>query len=186
MLSIVLFAFSLSLDALGYSLGFGSRKVRLSLIDFFAINILNVLILSFFFQIYSNELFMFHTFLESFGNYLLMIFGFYYILLAIKEQIVSFKNKKIGVVKLKENYSYLTTIDLLLLLSIFVVENIFATIIFCTNFTGQVYFIAFIFLFHLLFFSIGFFMGNKVASGLKIDSSFLSGTIFVLLSLINF
>lgn len=188
MLSIIFFAFSLSLDAFGYSLGFGSRNVKLRPIDFLAINILNALILCLFFDIYSFiELANFRLFLDSFGNYILLAFGFYYIVLALKEQLFGLKTRVVSKINFKnQNSSQLTTLDLFFLLSIFVVENIVAVIIFCSNFVGKFYFVAFIFLFHMLFFLVGFYMGNKVAKFFSMDSSFLSGAIFVLLALINF
>lgn len=188
MLSIIFFAFSLSLDAFGYSLGFGSRNVKLSPIDFLIINILNALILCLFFEIYNFiELANFRVFLNSFGNYILLAFGFYYILLALKEQFFGLKTKVASKINFKnQNFSQLTPLDFILLLSIFVVENIVAVIIFCSNFVGKFYFVAFIFLFHMLFFLLGFYMGNKMAKIFSVDSSFLSGAIFVVLALINF
>jgi putative Mn2+ efflux pump MntP len=183
MLSIIFFAFSLSLDALGYALGFGSRNVKLRFVDFLILNILNVLILSFLFEVYSLIQFSsFVGFLKSFGDYLLLFFGLYYIFLAFKEQFFS-KEKKIFFKRSQS--SYLTIVDLFLLLSIFFIENIFAVIIFCASFSGKIYFISLIFLFHMFFFLIGFCVGNKVVRNLNLDSSFLSGTIFVVLALIN-
>lgn len=185
MLSVVLFAFSLSFDALGYSMGFGSRNIRLKPADFFVLNLLNALILCLFFEVHTIiKLSALFFFLDFYGDYLLLFFGFYYILIALKEQICAKKTCNISQKQGKP--AYLNLIDLILLLSIFVVENFFATIIFCANFVGEIYFVVFIFLFHMLFFLLGFFAGNKLAKFFKVDSSLLSGVIFVLLALFNF
>ncbi len=188
MVSTIIFALSLSIDAFGYSFGFGSRNVRLRPIEFLVLNLLNVLILWLFFEIYSfSELAILHNFLESIGNYLLLGFGFYYIFLALKSQLFDLKTQDKCKIEIKNSeFSHLTLLDLALLLSIFVIENILATIIFCVSFTGKYVFLIFIFLFHMLFFLLGFFMGNKIVSFCKIDSSLLSGVIFVVLALFNF
>ncbi len=188
MLATIIFALSLSVDAFGYSLGFGSRNVKLRPLEFFVLNLLNVMILCLFFEVYSFiELSSLHNYLESIGNYLLLGFGFYYILLALKSQFFDLKSHDMCKIEIKNgNFSRLTLLDLSLLLSIFVVENILATIIFCASFNGKIVFVLFIFLFHMLFFLLGFFMGNKVANFCKIDSSLLSGVIFVVLALFNF
>ena len=75
MLQTLIFAFSISIDAFGYSLGFGSRRVKLGVLDFFAVNVLNILILCLFLTIFPYIKFLSESvFLEDMGNYLLLLF----------------------------------------------------------------------------------------------------------------
>ena len=54
MLEVLLFSFSISIDAFGYSLGFGSKNIKINKIDFFILNVVNSLILSLLLIIFSN------------------------------------------------------------------------------------------------------------------------------------
>ena len=86
MLQLIIFSISISIDALGYSMGFGSRNVRLTKLEFLLINILNILILSFFLNIFPSIKFLSQSqWLEEISKILLYIFGSYYILMALKE-----------------------------------------------------------------------------------------------------
>ena len=40
MIEVLLFSFSISIDAFGYSLGFGSKNIKINKVDFFILNII--------------------------------------------------------------------------------------------------------------------------------------------------
>ncbi len=184
MLKTLIFAFSISIDAFGYSFGFGSRKVKLKFADFFALNLLNILILSLFLNIFPYIKFLSeYSYLENLGNVLLLLFGFFYFFGEIKNLFCEKKvDKKI---KLKGN-NFLNFADLLLLFSIFIIENLFSTIVFFAGLSGMFAFVVFTFLFHCMFFVLGFSLGENFVNKLPINSDFVSGSIFILIALINF
>ena len=185
MLQTLIFAFSISIDAFGYSLGFGSRRVKLRVLDFLAVNILNILILCLFLSIFPYVKFLSQSvFLEDIGNCLLLLFGVYYLFVAYKEL---FYELKFGInieINLRSN-NFLNFGDIALLLSIFFIENLFSTFIFYATLSGKYVFVLSIFLFHCLFFTLGFRLGNKLISKLPLSDSFVSGSIFILLALSN-
>ena len=188
MLGVLFFSISISIDAIGYALGFGSRDVKLTIKQFFLINTLNILILALFLNIFPYISFLAnYPFLENLGSYLLLVFGFYYIFLAYKSLVFDLKkwNKQKKYKFLQKNDDYLHLLDILLLLSIFVIENIFSTIVFYSSLGYKNLFLLFVFVFHSLFFLIGFFMGNRIIKRISLNTSFLSGCIFVLLALEN-
>ncbi len=185
MLQLIIFSISISIDALGYSMGFGSRNVRLTKLEFLLINILNILILSFFLNIFPSIKFLSQSqWLEEISKILLYIFGSYYILMALKE--LFFGGKKPFITNkcfvIKKTQSFLNFFDFLLL-SIFLIENMFCAIVFYSTFSCAEIFVALIFLFHYLFFIIGFDLGNKIVNFISFDTSFISGVIFILLAL---
>ena len=188
MLQLLVFSISISIDAIGYSMGFGSRNVKLKKIEFLLINLLNILILSLFLNITSKIEFLVNSkYLDKVGIILLGVFGFIYILLALKNQITLLKVGSIvnNNFKFQKINSYLNLYDLFLLLSIFITENIFCVFVFYSKFDNPTLFVLLIFIFHYLFFLIGFKMGNKIVSKIDNNSSFLAGVIFVFLSLFN-
>lgn len=187
MLEVLFFSFSISIDAFGYSLGFGSRNIKLGVKDFLILNIINILILSLFLSIFPYIKFLSESvFLEDVGSYLLLIFGVYYFFMAYKDLIFELKNGvKAKDFTFKERFNYLSFTDFLLLFSIFVIENIFSTFVFFASLSHIEIFVLLIFLFHCIFFVLGFKMGNKIISKLPLDTSFISGSIFILLALVN-
>ena len=187
MLQTLIFTFSISIDAFGYSLGFGSRRVKLGVLDFFAVNVLNILILCLFLTIFPYIKFLSESvFLEDMGNYLLLLFGVYYFFMAYKELIFELKYGIKEEKKIRHNsLNYLNFSDLLLLFAIFIIENMFSTFIFYASLTGRHIFIISTFLFHCMFFTLGFKTGNKIVKSLMLDDEFVSGSIFILLALSN-
>ena len=188
MLKVLFFSISISIDAIGYALGFGSRNIKLGIKQFFLINTLNILILSLFLNIFPYVSFLASSeILENMGSILLLVFGFSYILLAYKSLIFDLKSKEKqqNCQLSKKGDDYLKIMDILLLLSIFLIENLFSTFVFYSSFSCQTLFVLFVFTFHCLFFLLGFFMGNKIVKRISLNTSFLSGSIFVILALIN-
>ena len=81
---------------------------------------------------------------------------------------------------------YLKTVDFITLIAVFVVENAFSTLIFFNQFTNAYLFIFSNFIFHYLFFTIGFDLGSKIAKKIASNTPIITGTIFILLGLFEF
>ncbi len=187
MLEVLFFSFSISIDAFGYSLGFGSRNIKLGVKDFLVLNIINILLLSLFLSIFPHiKILSESNFLEDIGSYLLLVFGFYYFILAYKDLIFELKNGlKAKDFTFKERFNYFNFTDFLILFSIFIIENIFSTFVFFASLSHVEIFVLLTFLFHCVFFVLGFKIGNKIISKVPIDTSFISGSIFILLAVAN-
>lgn len=192
MFEVLLFSISISIDAFGYSLGFGSKNVKPSKFDFLILNLINTSILIFFFLIYSyifnfiNE----YNFLNKITALLLLLFGIYYIYDAFKKVVKSLKiTNLVGTQNfnlLNKQIKYFSLSDLFVLLIVFIVENAFSTLIFFNQFNNAFLFIFSNFIFHYLFFTIGFDLGSKIAKRIATNTPVITGTIFILLGLFEF
>ena len=180
MLEILFFSLSISLDAFGYSLGFGSRKIKVSKLDFFIINLINSTILFFYLLAFSHLTFFFQNSITAKISPILLIFlASYYILTSFKQKIIIPKNNKLNANLRSEYFNYL---DILVLFAVFVFENMFSAFIFYTTFASNMwFFILSNFFFHYFFFLLGFNIGNKIAKKLCENSNFISGFIFLIL-----
>ena len=191
MLEVLLFSFSISIDAFGYSLGFGSKNIKVNKIDFFILNIINSLILSLLLLIFSNFSYVLNNkIVEIISPVLLCLFGLYYLIQSYINLIMVYnKFKKDNCVNANKKFlniiknNYFKVADLLLLLSIFIFENAFSTFIFYTSLSNPILFVASNFFFHYMFFIIGFDLGNKIVKRINFNSSFITGYIFLLLGL---
>lgn len=193
MLEVLLFSFSISIDAFGYSMGFGSKNIKINKFDFLLLNLINSLILSIFLISFSYIDYLFNNnFIEKISPVILCLFGCYYIFESFYSLIKlnSLKNN----LQIKKSYenkfvrkinNYFGFSDLFILFSIFIFENAFSTFIFYTHMTDAVLFVFSNFIFHYLFFIIGFDLGSKIVKKVNFKSSFLTGYIFLLLGLYN-
>lgn len=206
-MGVLFFSLSISVDALGYSLGFGSKNVTIGLSQFFILNLINTLILTIYLQIFNNFNYIFkNPVIESISPILLGLFGIFYVFKAFYSKIqenngsrsfvksndikYSFTNylDKIYNRELKKTYpskNYLLPTDLFMLFLIFVFENAFSTFVFYTTFNNIVLFVLSNFVFHFFFFLLGFNLGKKLASKLNGHTSFVSGYIFLCLSYVE-
>ena len=184
MLEVLLFSFSISIDAFGYSIGFGTRNIKINKLEFLIINLLNSTILTLLLLTYSKfkHLIENNSLIEKIVPYLLILFGFYYIFSSFVSLFKKHKNKE-GVFLKEDNYFKIS--DILLLFFVFLCENTFSTFVFYTSLNGVELFVLSNFIFHYLFFVIGFDLGNKIIKKISFNSSFLSGVIFVLLGIFN-
>lgn len=183
MLEVLIFAFSISIDAFGYSLGFGARKIKLKFVDFLLLNFINIFILSTFLIIFPGITFLYNNpLLEHIGSLLLLAFGIFYV---TKSFLSLFIKKKEKLVFLRNENNTLLFSDLLILMLVFVFENLFSTFVFYSNLGHPFLFVIFTFMFHLFFFLLGFSIGNKIVKVVNIDTSFISGMIFLSLSCYN-
>lgn len=188
MIEVLLFSFSISIDAFGYAMGFGTRDIKLSKLEFLILNLINTTILTLMvvsFK-YLNFLFEF-AIVEKISSISLIFFGIIYIFQAFKESFEKIKNKS-NTISNKSFFKvrdYFKFSDLALVLTIFVFENAFSSLIFHTSLDNAVLFIFSNFIFHYLFFIIGFDLGNKIIKKVNFNTSFVSGIIFVLLGLFN-
>ena len=193
MIEVLLFSFSISIDAFGYSLGFGSRNIKLGKVDFLILNLINSSILTFFLLIFSSIKNLLNaSIIEKISPICLLLFGVYYVYQSFYKLFKSLKQKsknKISVIgedelSIKTKKHFMLS-DLLLLLTIFVFENIFSCFVFYTSLSGGVFFVLTNFIFHFMFFTIGFDLGNKIVKKIDFNSSFISGFIFCLLGILN-
>ncbi len=191
MFEVLLFSFSISIDAFGYSIGFGSRNIKVSKFDFLILNLINTLILTLFFLIYSSiqQVINRFTFLSKVTAILLFCFGCYYLIQAfvsvIKSMLSNKSETKLENI-LQRQIKYFNFYDFLILLAVFVFENAFSTFIFFSHFSNHVLFIASNFVFHFLFFVIGFDLGNKIVKKISVNTPVITGVIFVILSIMEY
>jgi len=192
MIEVLLFSFSISIDAFGYSLGFGSKNIKINKIDFFILNIINSLILTLLLVVfYKYSYILNNEVIEIISPLLLCLFGFYYIVQSFIALFKSYKDlskksfatKNQNILLGVQKNTYFKFSDLFLLLSIFIFENAFSTFIFYTNLSNPVLFVASNFFFHYMFFLIGFDLGNKIVKKINFSSSFITGYIFAFLGL---
>ena len=194
MLEVLLFSFSISIDAFGYSMGFGTKNIKISKIEFLIFNLINSTILTIFLMAFSHISFLLNNgFVEKISPLILCLFGLYYVVqsfyVVIKSIISKKKNIEINVVK-KEYFkhcseNYFKFSDLVLLFSVFIFENAFSAFVFYTHLSMPILFVLTNFIFHYMFFIIGFDLGNKIVKRVNLNTSFISGFIFLILGFYN-
>ena len=80
MLEVLLFSFSISIDAFGYSMGFGTRNIKIKRSEFFVLNLINTLILTILLISFSKMSYILNNkIVESMAPILLLLFGAYYV-----------------------------------------------------------------------------------------------------------
>ena len=183
MIEILLFSLSISIDALGYGASLSTRKVSLSRLEFFLINCLNSIILLLFIIAFSYTTWIGENqFAEKLSSCLLFLIGIYYIISAF----VKLFKKNIKNIDLNVNNSKKISLsDLIVILLVFIFEDIFSAFVFHTNFNDKILFIVSNFIFHYFFFLFGYDVGKKIVLKMNIDSTFISGYIFLLLVCFN-
>lgn len=189
MLEVLLFSFSISIDAFGYSMGFGTRNIKINRFDFFILNFINSLILTILIIIFSKVSYILNNkIFENIAPILLLLFGIYYVgqsfISLFKQLLNKHTNNNQDVLFNKKN-TYFKLTDIFLLLSIFLFENAFSTFVFYTSLTEPVLFVLSNFIFHYMFFLIGFDLGSKIVKKIDFSSSFISGFIFLFLGFFN-
>lgn len=203
-MGVLLFSLSISIDALGYSMGFGSKNRTLTLGNFFVLNLINTLILALFLQLFSSYEYLFKiAIISKLAPILLGIFGVYNVFISfyrVIKEIKLTKNTQQNTIKNSVNFSkflmfnfakktrdnnYLILTDFLLLFLVFIFENAFSTFVFYTSFNDVLLFILSNFVFHFFFFLMGFNLGKRLAKKLKDHTNFISGYIFLWLSFIE-
>lgn len=188
MLEVLLFSFSISIDAFGYSMGFGTRNIKIRRLEFLILNLINTLILTILLLLFSDESNILNNkIVESMAPILLLIFGLYYV---AQSFITLFKElKNVCKVSHKDLFDkkndYFKLSDIFLLLLVFLFENAFSTFVFYTSLSDILLFVASNFIFHYLFFLIGFDLGSKIIEKVGLSSSFISGFIFLFLGIFN-
>lgn len=230
MIEILLFSLSVSIDAFGYSLGFGSRNINIKLNQFLVLNLINTLVLLLFLSGFSNFEYLFkNPVISKISPFLLAFLGLYYVASGFNGLIYKIKGNKNGkknkaknnaksqrkiynfcnnysancyeynkenkLSKIKNNKEIkkefvglynaetcLNIIDFLCLFLVFIFENAFSTIVFYSNFNNEVLFVFSNFIFHFLFFMLGFIIGKNIATKINSHTSFLSGYIFLCLA----
>lgn len=187
MLEVLLFSLSVSLDAFGYSLGFGSKNIKLSRKDFLFLNIANCSILILFLMYYPTLLpLSTSNIARNMGSFLLLVLGSYNIITAYWAVFVRFKAySKTDLPKNNFQTSKLTFLDLSILLLVFCFENMFSTFIFYSTLSHIEVFVCSHFIFHYSLFLLGSEVGLKLRKFFLIDSSFFAGIIFTLIGLFN-
>lgn len=187
MIEVLLFSFSISIDAFGYALGFGTRQIKLSKLEFLIFNLINTIILTIMVLAFSFLGFLLNNpIVEMLSAFALIIFGLFYVFSAFKDILKELKNNshKQGP-KLCRLHDYFKSTDLLLILCVFVFENAFSSLVFYASMSNAYLFILSNFLFHYIFFIIGFDLGAKIVNKININTSFISGLIFLILGLVN-
>ena len=188
MLEVLLFSFSISIDAFGYSMGFGTRNIKIKRSEFFVLNLINTLILTILLISFSKMSYILNNkIVESMAPILLLLFGAYYVVQSFISLFKQLKNvtyiNKEKVFDNKKDYFKLS--DIFLLFLVFLFENAFSTFVFYTSLDGIVLFVSSNFIFHYLFFLIGFDLGSKIVKKIDFNSSFISGFIFLFLGIFN-
>ncbi|MBQ9793147.1 MAG: hypothetical protein IJW32_05395 [Clostridia bacterium] len=188
MLEVLLFSFSISIDAFGYSMGFGTRNIKIKRSEFFVLNLINTLILTILLISFSKISYILNNkIVESMAPILLLLFGAYYVLQSFISLFKQLKNidcvNSENVFDNKKDYFKLS--DIFLLFLVFLFENAFSTFVFYTSLNGIFLFVSSNFIFHYLFFLIGFDLGSKIVKKIGFSSSFISGFIFLFLGIFN-
>lgn len=189
MIEVLLFSFSISIDAFGYAMGFGTRNIKLSKLEFLVLNLVNTTILSLLVISFSYLNFIFkYPIVEKISAIALIIFGIVYIIQAFKDSLSTINVTKNNISKESFNNikDYFKFTDFALVLTIFIFENAFSSLVFHSSLSNAVLFIFSNFVFHYLFFIIGFDLGAKIVKKININTSFISGFIFLLLGIFNF
>lgn len=187
MLEVLFFSLSVSLDAFGYSLGFGSKNIKLTKKDFLFLNIANCTILILFLIYYPIVLpLSTSNIAQNMGGILLLVLGSYNIIAAF--WVVSVRLRaysKIKMPKFEFKIQKLTIFDLFILLLVFCFENMFSTFILYSTLGYIELFVCLHFIFHYLLFLLGSEMGLRLRKLFLLDSSFFAGVIFILIGLFN-
>jgi putative Mn2+ efflux pump MntP len=188
MLKVLLFSFSISLDAFGYALGFGSKNIKINKLQFLFLNIINSVILITFLTVYPMLAFLsLSNFAHNASGILLALVGAFDMFVAIRALFVSHRSFHfecfLKTFKLTQKFMLF---DIILILSIFVFENLFSTFVFYSSLGSLVFFVSLSFCLHYLFFLIGYDIAQKVKNVLPVDANFLSGSIFLFMALLNF
>ncbi len=187
MFEVLLFSFSISIDAFGYSVGFGSKNTKLTQIQFLLLNLINTGILVLFMSIYPRISVLFASnIVHSLSGYLLLVLGLYNAVVAYKSLFVSLKayNKNI-IPKITFQNGVFSLVDLSVLLLVFISENIFSTFIFYSTLSLPEFFVLTSFCFHYMFFIVGFDIGLRLKNILPFDTRFVTFVMFILIGLIN-
>ena len=187
MIEVLLFSFSISIDAFGYSVGFGSKNIKLTRIQFLLLNIINTGILVIFMTIYPKITSLFSSKTTHYmGSILLLVLGLYNCFIAFRTLFVRyFAHTKKIIIKDRFYNSFLTLFDLFSLLLVFLSENLFSTFIFYSTLNHAMLFILASFCFHYIFFIVGFDLGLKIKKAFPFDSRFITYNIFIMIALIN-
>jgi len=184
-IEVLLFSLSISVDAFGYSLSFGSQNLKVSKKDFFVLDLINSLILSIFLLTVSSfKQILENQFVKNISSILLFVFGMYYFVIAFVEKISDIKNaKKNNKDIFFKKQESLKLKNLFILLLVFIFENAFSSLIFLATLSYPLLFICSNFVFHYMFFIIGFDLGSRIVKKINGTSSVISGFIFILLSI---
>lgn len=188
MIEVLLFSFSISIDAFGYAMGFGTRNIKLSKIEFLILNLTNTTILTLLVLSFSYLNFIFkYPIVEKISSIALIIFGIIYVMEAFKDNFKALKtkNKKVSRNSFSGIKDYFKFSDFFLVLTIFIFENAFSSLVFHSSLSNAVLFIFSNFIFHYLFFIIGFDLGAKIVKKINVNTSFISGLIFLILGIFN-
>lgn len=187
MFEVLLFSFSISIDAFGYSVGFGSKNTKLSQIQFLILNLINTGILTLFMLSYPKITFLFASeIVHGMSGYILLVLGQYNAFVAYRAVFVSLKahNKKL-IIKNPFQINNFSLVDLSSLMLIFIFENLFSTFIFYSTLCFPEFFIITSFCFHYLFFIVGFDLGFRIKKVLSFDTRFVTFVIFIFIGLLN-
>ena len=186
MLEVLLFSFSVSIDAIGFSINFGSRNFFLSKRLFFLLNVLNCAVLTFFLLLFKFIPFVGSKWLGVLGSIIMICLGLWYIIEGIIKHLVSLHSSGTRPVLPHFVKKAFSLKEFFVLVFFFIVENVVSTIIFYSSLNYPVLFICATFIFHYMAFTIGYNLGDKLTKYLPFDASFISGIIFFILGVINF
>lgn len=187
MLKVLLFVFSISIDAFGYSVGFGSNNFKLSRFQFLILNLVNVMILTIYMLNFPKLSFIISSKIAPYlSSILLLVLGSYHCIASFRALYVSLVtlNKNICI-KQEFETEIFSIIDLLFLLFVFVFENMFSTLVFYTSLSHPAFFVISCFCMHYLFFMVGFDVGIKLKKYFPFDSRFITYNIFIIIGLMN-
>ena len=185
MLEVLLFSFSVSIDAIGLSLNFGSRNFILTKMQFLALNILNSAVLTLFLMLFPFFPFMNLSWLGKVGSFAMLGIGVWYILKCIFCEIKGLCSTKKASYNLSFVQKYFSLKEFFTLVFFFIVENVMSTIIFYSSLMYPVLFIVSTFIFHYMAFTIGYDLGDKLSKVLPFDPNFISGIVFFALGILN-
>lgn len=179
MVSVFLFAIAISIDAFSLAIGFGIKGLNFNLIDCIFVNLINSSSL-FISIIFSRSVF----FLCS-GDEIVAIGSCFLLFLGLYNLINYFidKNTKVVLFNKKKNSDALSRFSIVLLLCLESVISGFSLL----AYAGDVFLLVCVsFIFHTLFLFLGLVWGRSIANSYKVDVSWLSGIIFILLAISKF
>ena len=179
MVSVFLFSIAISVDAFSVAIGFGINGLKFNLIDCIFVNLINALSL-FISIVFSRSVFLMysHSEMMSIGSFFLLFLGLY--------NLVNFfidKKFPIALFGKKQQSDTLNKIFIVLLLCLESIVSGFSLL----AYTGNIFLLLCMsFVFHTLFLFLGLIWGRSIANTHKIDVSWLSGIIFILLAISKF
>ena len=185
MLEVLLFSFSVSIDAIGFSLNFGSRNFVLSKKLFFLLNTLNCAVLTFFLLLFRFIPFFGERWVGLLGSAIMLCLGAWYIVQGLVKHILELRSHKLVITPPHFVKNIFSLKEFFLLVFFFILENVMSTIIFYSSLSFPVLFICATFVFHYMAFLFGYHLGDKLVKKLPFDASFISGVIFFILGIIN-